>query len=127
MSDTIIEPGNGKTADRDDKLMIALNYVLMLIGNIIGVTSIIALIIAYARRENAPNWLFSHYDFQIRTFWIALIGIIACTVLIFTVILSPFGLLGYAAIWLWVLIRNAIGLVRLIDGRGIAQPQTYWV
>jgi uncharacterized membrane protein len=127
MSDTIIEPGNNASADRDDKLMVALNYVLMLIGNIIGVTSIIALIIAYARRENAPNWLFSHYDFQIRTFWIALIGIIACTVLIFTVILSPFGLLGYAAIWLWVLIRNAIGLVRLIDGRGIAQPQTYWV
>jgi uncharacterized membrane protein len=127
MSDTIIEPGNNASADRDDKLMVALNYVLMLIGNIIGVTSIIALIIAYARRENAPNWLFSHYDFQIRTFWIALIGIIACTVLIFTVILSPFGLLGYAAIWIWVLIRNAIGLVRLIDGRGIAQPQTYWV
>ncbi|WP_300556302.1 hypothetical protein [Maricaulis sp.] len=127
MSDTIIEPGHNASADRDDKLMVALNYVLMLISNIIGVTSIIALIIAYARRENAPNWLFSHYDFQIRTFWIALIGIIACTVLIFTVILSPFGLLGYVAIWLWVLIRNAIGLVRLIDGRGIAQPQTYWV
>ena len=127
MSDTIIEPGSTKSADRDDKLMVALNYVLMLIGNIIGVTSIIGLIIAYARRESAPNWLFSHYDFQIRTFWIALIGIIACTVLIFTVILSPFGALGYAAIWLWVLIRNVIGLVRLIDGRGIAQPQTYWV
>ena len=60
MSDTIIEPGSTKSADRDDKLMVALNYVLMLIGNIIGVTSIIGLIIAYARRESAPNGLFSH-------------------------------------------------------------------
>jgi uncharacterized membrane protein len=34
------------------------------------------------------------------------------------VILAPFGLIGLALIWLWILIRGVVGLVRLLDGRG---------
>jgi len=123
MSDTIIDQGQTGS----DKLMSAINYVLMLVGNIIGVTSIIAVIIAYARKDTAPDWLKSHYDFQIATFWLALAGIVACALMIATFILSPIGALGFAAIWLWVLLRNAIGLLRLIDGRGIGNSQTLWV
>ena len=35
-----------------------------LLGGALGV----AVIIGYARKDQAPNWLHSHYEFQIRTF-----------------------------------------------------------
>lgn len=127
MTQTIYEPEANREADRDERLMAGLGYVLIMVGNIIGVTTLIATVIAYARKDTAPGWLYSHYVFQIRTFWAAVIGIIACTLMIATVILSPFGLLGFGLIWLWVLIRSVIGLIRLIDGRGNADPEGYWV
>lgn len=127
MTQTIYEPESSRAAERDERLMAGLGYVLILLGNIIGVTSLIAVIIAYARKDAAPGWLHSHYVFQIRTFWAALIGILASSLLIATVILSPFGFLGFGLIWLWVLFRSIIGLIRLIDGRGNADPEGYWV
>jgi uncharacterized membrane protein len=127
MSDTIIEPGSTQATDRDDKLFAALNYGLFLIGNIIGITSILAVIIAYARRERAPHWLQSHYTFQIKSFWAALIGILVCTFMILTIILSPFGAIGLGLIWLWMLVRSVVGLIRLLDGRGHPDADAMWV
>ena len=127
MTQTIYEPKTADAADRDERLMAGLGYVLILVGNIVGVTTLIATIIAYARKDTAPAWLHSHYVFQIRTFWVAVFGIIASTGLIMTLILSPFGFLGLALVWLWVLIRSIVGLIRLIDGRGNGDPQGYWV
>ena len=34
-------------------------------------------IIAYAQRRDAPDWVHSHYRFQIRTFWIAVLSPLA--------------------------------------------------
>ncbi|WP_339737568.1 hypothetical protein [uncultured Maricaulis sp.] len=127
MSQTILEPETDRTADRDERLMAGLGYVLILLGNIIGVTTLIAVIIAYARKDTAPGWLNTHYVFQIRTFWVAIFGIIASTGLIMTLILSPFGFLGFGLVWLWVLIRSIVGLIRLVDGRGNGDPESYWV
>ncbi len=127
MTGTIIDHDTGESRNGSDRVMLGLNYALMLLGNIIGLTSIIALIIAYVRKDESPEWIRSHYQFQIGTFWGALIGIIACTVMIITVILSPIGALGFVAIWLWVLIRNCVGLIRLLDGRGIGNARTLWV
>ncbi|MHA6289277.1 DUF4870 family protein [Maricaulis sp. CAU 1757] len=110
-------------ADRDERLLAGLNYVLYLIGNIIGFTSIIAVIIAYVRRENAPAWLQAHYTFQIRTFWISLISVIVFGIL--TVVLI--GFVGFLLLWLWLLIRAVVGLLKLIDGQPIADPRTFWI
>ncbi|WP_297735602.1 hypothetical protein [uncultured Maricaulis sp.] len=127
MSDTIFEPGSSRSADRDDKLFAGLNYVLFLIGNIIGISSLLAVIIAYARRDQAPHWLQSHYTFQIKSFWTAVVGILACTLMIMTVILLPFGFIGLALIWLWMLVRGVVGLIRLLDGRGHPDADAMWV
>ena len=127
MTQTVFEPRSSRAADRDERLMAGLGYILMLIGNIIGVTSIIAAIIAYARKDTAPAWLHSHYVYLIRTFWAALFGIIACTILVATVILSPLGFLGFGLVWLWVLVRSIIGLIRLINGDAQSDAVGYWV
>lgn len=127
MNDTIYESRPAPAADRDDRLLAGLNYALFLVGNIIGVSSLVAVVIAYARRDSAPHWLQSHYTFQIKSFWAALVAIVACTLMVVSVILSPVGLLGYAAIWLWMLVRSVVGLVRLLDGRGHPDPHGMWV
>lgn len=127
MTQTIYEPTSTPAADRDDRLLAGLNYALLLVGNIIGVSSLVAVIIAYARRDSAPHWLQSHYTYQIKSFWAAIVGIVASTVMIFTVILSPFGVLGFALIWVWMLVRSAVGLYRLVDGRGNPDPHGMWV
>ncbi len=127
MSDTIFEPGSSRSADRDDKLFAGLNYALFLIGNIIGISSLLAVIIAYSRRDQAPHWLQSHYTFQIKSFWTAVLGIVACTLMIMTIILAPFGLIGLALVWLWMLVRGVVGLIRLLDGRGHPDADAMWV
>ncbi|RKQ95152.1 DUF4870 family protein [Maricaulis maris] len=126
MSDTIIEP-NSQATDRDDKLFAGLNYVLFLIGNIIGISSILAVIIAYSRRERAPRWLQSHYTYQIKSFWTAVLSIVVCTFMILTGVLSLFGATGLALTWLWMLIRSVVGLIRLLDGRGHPDADAVWV
>lgn len=45
-------------------------YVLYLLGFLTGgLTSIIGVIMAYINKSSAAQWLQSHYQFQVRTFW----------------------------------------------------------
>lgn len=59
----------------DDKSIALLNYVLLLLGFFTsGITSLVAVVLAYARRSEADPMARSHLDFQISTFWIGFIG-----------------------------------------------------
>jgi len=51
-------------------------YILLIVGTIIGVTGIIAVIMAYVNKDDSTHWLQTHYRFQIRTFWIG--AILSC-------------------------------------------------
>jgi uncharacterized membrane protein len=48
-------------------------YLLYFASLLVGVTSIIGVIIAYVYRADSPEWVATHYRFQIRTFWIGLL------------------------------------------------------
>ena len=63
-------------------------YILYLVGVAFGITGLIGVIMAYANRSDAPEWLASHYRFQIRTFWLCLLYAILMFVIAF-VLLSP--------------------------------------
>lgn len=43
-------------------------YFLYLAGLVFGITGIIGVVMAYINRNDAPEWLETHYQFQIRTF-----------------------------------------------------------
>ena len=136
MSQTIYEPSEALPRDRDDRVIGIINYVLLILGNVTGITSIIAVILAYARREDATHWMTSHYTYQIRTFWIALVGVVICAILTVISIGAPLmitfagallvGSLGLA-LWVWVLVRSAAGLVKLAQGEAVADPHGFWI
>jgi len=89
-----------------------------------GWPSIIAVIINYVKRGDARGtWLESHFTWQIRTFWFALLW--ACVVfmmgLLLVVVLVGFAIwaIGLFALGCWAIYRVASGWLRLQDRRAI--------
>ncbi len=83
-----------------------------------GWPSIIAVILNYVERNSTRGtYLESHFRWQIRTFWFALLWVLICVLLMITVIGIPIAFLLVAVIGLWVLYRMVRGLLRLRDGK----------
>lgn len=89
-----------------------------------GLIAVVAVIIAYVRKDQAPEWLQNHYTYQIRTFWY---GLAAYLVGILTIWVMGLGLLVMLATAIWFVIRAIVGLIRLSEGRTHADPTGYWV
>lgn len=87
------------------------------IGSFVGsVPSIVAVILNYMKRGGARGtWLESHYRWQIRTFWYALLWLIVAVVLIMTLIGVPVGFGILIALTVWLIYRIARGWLRLLD------------
>ncbi|MCA0914869.1 hypothetical protein LCL99_10870 [Halomonas denitrificans] len=82
-------------------------YVMYLAGLVTGfLTLLIALIVAYVYRKDAPPWLRAHYHYLIRTFWIGLVYGAAAAVLTVLVIGLALPPLLVSA---WFVIRCIIG------------------
>ena len=91
-------------------------YILYLIGIAVGITGIVGLIMAYMNRGSAPAWVQSHYTFQIRTFWIGLLGSVIGFALTFILV----GFLVLLAVAIWFIIRCVKGMQYV--GRREAYP-----
>lgn len=89
---------------------------------VFGLPSIIAVIMNYARMSAVRGtWLESHFRWQIRTFWFALLwgcAIGAVGALLLLVIIGIFvWWFGFIALGIWVIYRVARGWLALKDGR----------
>ena len=81
-----------------------------------GWPSIIAVILNYAKRDQVwGTYLESHFHWQIRTFWFALLWVVAAWLFIFTLIGIPVAIGVFVVTGLWVLYRIARGWLRLMD------------
>ena len=61
----------------DSRLVPMVNYFFVfLMVMTVGVSGILALLVANFREEKAPDWLKSHYEFQKRTFWIGIVPVL---------------------------------------------------
>jgi uncharacterized membrane protein len=85
-----------------------------------GWPSIIAVIINYVKRSEARGtWLESHFDWQIRTFWWALLWALIVTAVsaVLAVVLVGIAtwVLGLFALGVWAIYRVARGWLRLKD------------
>lgn len=88
------------------------------IGSFVGsVPSIIAVILNYARRSDARGtWVESHFLWQIRTFWFAILWVLVAALLTITLIGIPLAIGILVAVTIWLLYRIVRGWLRLRDG-----------
>ena len=90
-----------------------------IVGSFVGgLPSIVAVIMNYARRSATHGtYLESHFRWQIRTFWYALLWLVVCMLVAVTLIGIPIALLGMAALGIWIIYRVARGWLALRDRR----------
>lgn len=113
VSETDGDAAEGRTAN--------LIYILYLLNLIFGVTSFIGVIMAYVNKADAPEWVQSHYRFQIRTFWIALmLGAIGAVTAAFVV-----GILILAFLFIWWIARCVTGMRYFSEGRAHPNPASW--
>ena len=75
------------------------------------------------RTPCAPEWQRSHYTYLIRTFWMGLAYGVLCILLTITLV----GAVSWAFLWLWFVIRCAVGIARLLRREPIANPTTWLI
>lgn len=97
-------------------------YILILVSTLVGLTGIIALVMAYVMKEDANETLATHYRYQIRTMWIGLLyTVIGSLLLQFGI-----GLLILILTFVWVVVRVAKGLKWLERGTPVANVETWF-
>jgi uncharacterized membrane protein len=97
-------------------------YILLMVSTLIGLSGVIAVIMAYIYRDGSTDWLQSHYQFQIRTFWIGLLY--ACIGLFTFAIVIGYFILLFTVVW--VIIRCIKGLKQL-DNRQPVNNVSSWM
>jgi uncharacterized membrane protein len=95
-------------------------YILYLAGFLTGVSAVVGLIIAMIEIDRADAVSRSHFRFQIRTFWIGLIYVIAGIATLHV------GVGVLIMVWwiVWTAMRCVKGLLALNAGEPIADPES---
>ena len=121
---TINEPAPGTVMAAH--LVYALHSVSILIGVltaafvvtafVTGIPSIVAVIINYVKRNEANGtYLESHFRWQIRTFWFALLWMVVGGLLFVTLVGIPVAFVVWIATGLWTIYRVVRGWLALKD------------
>ena len=97
-------------------------YILYLVGMVVGITPIVGVIMAYVNRGEAPGWVQTHYQMQIRTFWIGVLYGLISAVTSFIVI----GLFLAFLTLIWWIVRCVKGLKALSIAAPYDNP-TSWL
>ncbi len=99
-------------------LMGVLGSAFIVTAFLTGWPSIIAVIINYVKRSDARGtWLDSHFGWQIRTFWYAVLWVVIAAILFVTLVGIPFAWALAVLVGLWVLYRIIRGWIALADAR----------
>ena len=91
---------------------------------LLGWPSIIAVVINYIKRDEARgSFLESHFRWQIRTFWFALLWVVVAAAVALPLVLVAIGIVLWPlmmfALGVWAIYRIARGWLALRDGRPI--------
>ncbi|MCL7941754.1 hypothetical protein M8009_15805 [Halomonas sp. ATCH28] len=107
-------------------------YMLFLGSVLAVVTAPIGVLIAHVKRHRAEPWVQSHLQFQIRTFWLGVLGgavFIATWQLLGRVGIPPMapwalGYIYFTACLIWMVGRCAVGIARLTSNRPLDNPRS---
>jgi uncharacterized membrane protein len=130
--------GDARTSEASLITTLQLTYALHAIGLAIGAfgaasvvgsfifgwPSIIAVIINYVKRGDARGtWLDSHFSWQIRTFWFAMLWslLVFLIGLPLTLVIVGFGIwaVGFFILGIWAIYRIVVGWTRLTSRRPV--------
>ncbi|MBB3891387.1 putative membrane protein [Phenylobacterium haematophilum] len=121
----------------EDRVLPAVVYGLYLLGLVNGLTILVGLVVAYINLDKAGPRMRTHYDFQIRTFWIGLAIFLSLGLLIgISAILSlvligiPFLMLFlflWGAVGVWFAVRCIVGLVYISQDQAYPRPNTWLI
>ena len=89
-------------------------------GFVFSVPSIIAVILNYAKRSAVRGtWLESHFNWQIHTFWYALLWLVVAAVLFMTVVGIVLAYILAVGVGFWIVYRILRGWMALNDERAV--------
>ncbi len=88
-----------------------------------GWPSIIAVILNYVKRPDVRGtFLETHFRWQIRTFWFALLWSLVALAFVITLVGIPFAWIIAVVVGLWVLYRIVRGWLALVSERPMPMP-----
>jgi len=118
----VSESGSAVSATQTSTSTAKAVYVLYIVGWVIPIIAqIVGVIFAYIHRDDAPPWLQTHYQLQIRTFWIGLLYLVVGTILAIVIV----GILVLLWWFIWSLVRTVKGVLALNENRPIANPGSW--
>ena len=104
-------------------LMGALGTVFIVTAFLTGWPSIIAIIINYVKRSAVRGtYLDTHFGWQLRTFWYAVLGAIVALLLVLTIVGILFAWVLAVALGIWVLYRLIRGWIALLEAKPLPLP-----
>lgn len=115
------DPGQNRPPVVSNMSMALIVYVLYFIAYFSGITAVIGVIIAHVQNGSGDRVLDSHYQFQIRTFWICVLYVVLGYLLLIVLV----GFLFWAWAFIWSLIRNIKGILALNANRPIGRPESW--
>ncbi len=114
----------------DSRLLPMLNYFFVfLMVMTMGLSGILALLVANFAEAKAPDWLKSHYEFQKRTFWV---GIVPVLIVFFAVLRLHVSDQRIVLVLLAIPLaytagRAVLGFNHLFYGRPVPNPKAWIV
>lgn len=101
----------------DPKTYTIIIYILMTLGLFTGVFGLVAVIMAYIKKEDFKGTVYyDHMVYLIKTFWAgltaAIVGIILMIILI--------GWIIFIAAYIWFIYRITLGFINLLDGKPVS-------
>jgi uncharacterized membrane protein len=96
-----------------------------IVGSFIAsVPSIVAVVLNYLKRSDAKGtWLESHFRWQIRTFWFAVLWVGVAVLLVLSILGVPLALVVVLVVGLWVFYRVARGWWSLTQRAMMPMPR----
>ncbi len=95
--------------------------ILYLWGITMPIFPVIGVILAYLNKEGSSSFLFTHYNFSIRTFWFSILALIIIKILPIS------SLIIYILFVIWYICRNIIGFKYLLNDKPHPNSLTFWV
>ena len=96
------------------KTLTTVIYALYAASFFLGITSLVAIVINYIKKDDvAGTYLESHFRWQIRTFWFAMLWIVLG---VLTYVIAIGGFILFAAM-IWCIYRIVKGWLNLNEGR----------